>query len=78
MTQSKFDWQSMSIAEKQAFIRDSIEERHKEMYQLALRIADRTGPSWEELTEERRDIIRKANDRYESQLHEFGKSLRFR
>lgn len=72
---SKFDWHEMSLTEKQSFIRDSIEQNHKKKYQWALWITDRTGPTWEELTEEQRDHIRKINDQYEHEMQEFGESL---
>jgi hypothetical protein len=69
-------WEDMTSAEKQTFIRASSEYHHKSRYEWALEFYDKTGPAWEELTEEQRVNIREENDRYAREMQEFGESLR--
>ncbi len=76
MDDDKFDWHSMSDEEKQAFIRESAERRHKERYQWALEYFNTTGPAWEDLTEEQRERIRETNRQYDREMQAFGESLR--
>lgn len=68
-------WEDMSQEQKSKFIKQSVEESHKQQYYSALEWAETSGPSWEELTEEQRTNIRETNRQYQQEMHEFGKSL---
>jgi predicted Fe-S protein YdhL (DUF1289 family) len=73
---AKFDWHSMTEDEKLAFVRDSVERHHEQRYLAALAFYDRTGPAWEDLTEEQRENVREENRRYDREMQAFGESLR--
>lgn len=49
---------------------------HRREYESALKVAGASGPSWDELTEEKREEIRNINRGYWKEMQEFGESLR--
>jgi hypothetical protein len=68
-------WENMTQDQKSEFIKQSVEESHKQQYYSALEWAGVDGPKWEDLTEEQRINIREENRSYQQEMHEFGKSL---
>jgi hypothetical protein len=49
---------------------------HKREYYSALAMYEKTGPKWEELTEEQRETIREENRRYWGEMNQLGEMLR--
>jgi hypothetical protein len=68
-------WDEMSDDLKTQFVKESIEESHKEHYYLALKWAGVDGPKWEDLTEEQKNNVREENRRYQQKMNDFGNSL---
>lgn len=68
-------WENVSAEHKKEFIRLSIEQGHKKEYYAALDLMGVEGPLWEELTDEQRENIRQENNRYQREMHEFGKLI---
>jgi hypothetical protein len=52
------------------------ERTHRREYESALEVAGVKGPPWEDLTEQQRENIRKANQEYWQEMQDFGESLR--
>ena len=48
---------------------------HKQQYEQALEVAERTGPAWEELTEEQRHNIRKINLQHQQFMNSLGRAI---
>lgn len=49
---------------------------YKRRYEDALHVADVAGPTWENLTDEQREKVRRECDRYQRELNAFGLELR--
>lgn len=78
---AKGDWLNMSPAERTQFVADAIERNHKAQYDSAVRWAQVSGdttvrPTWNELSEEDRERIRKVNLEHAQQMQRFGEAIR--
>ena len=69
-------WEDMTKAERSLFIEESIEAGHRRQYEGALKLCRRTGPDWDDLTEEQRTRIRDTNREHADAMHKFGETLR--
>jgi hypothetical protein len=49
---------------------------HRREYENALAVAGRTGPDWNDLTEEQRERIREHNREFWKDMHDLGEEIR--
>jgi hypothetical protein len=68
-------WKNMTQEQKSDFVKQSVEESHKQQYYSALEWTGTTGPKWEELTEEQRANVRQENRKYQQEMNELGKQI---
>lgn len=69
-------WEHMNPAERSLFVAESAEAHHRREYEGALAFVRRTGPDWDDLTDEQRERIRKANHEHARDMQELGEAIR--
>ena len=57
-------------------VKAALERSYRRHYEEVIASEGRTGPAWEELTDEQRATIRTEIDRYRKEMQDFGASLR--